>query len=473
MLKWSTKVLVCLLSLLVFCKAAPLPSSAAFGDFTIEDEIALGDRFNALMHSRLDLIRDPVVTEHVEGIMQRLKAAAPSQPFEIEVFVIADDSVNAFAAPAGNIYVHSGLIKAMQSEAELAAVMAHELAHVTERHLAANIERQPTINLLTMAGVLAGVMLSGAGGAELGQALAVGSMAGGQAAALKYSRDDEREADHLGLQYLAGAGYDPEAKVGAFQRIQRQKRMSGAGSPPPYMSTHPGVEDRIDYIRDMALRMQRQDKLDTPDSLSFQQVQVLLWSRYSDPRSARNYLENRELESCLTRLGQGIVASRGNEMQLAREMLIEEDSCAEDSFLWQRELGRFHFAMGRFDQASLHLDRAMEMHSGDYLARFYKARILRQEGEVQEARNALQEVLDHVPRDPRVREELGRVSGRSGDEFTGYLHYAYASMYRNQRENTERYAEKARQLARTPAQQEELGRFEDQFSIWREYWEEM
>lgn len=457
-------------SLLLFVAlflAFPLSSQAVLGDFSIEDEVELGRKFNILIRSHFPLIHDPIVRNQVQDILARVKRTVPQQPFEISVDVIKDDSVNAFAAPAGQIFINSGLIMAMQSEDELAAVLAHEMAHVTERHLAHNIERSKAINVATLAGVLAGILLGG--GTEAGEALAVGSMAGGQAAALKYTREDEREADHLGLQYLAQAGFHPEGLAKAFERIKERQRLSGAGSGPAYLSTHPGVAERIGYVRDVARHLQGGSR-DTSPSSRFLKVQTVLRARYADPGSAWNYFSQYEGDPCLKRLGLGVAAARQNRISRAQELLRGKAPCDWMSALWHREVGRFRFDLGQFDKALPHLERALEKKPDDYMALFFQARILAKRGEIDNAEKSLRRVLGYVPLDPQVHRTLGRVVGRAGDTFSGYLHYAYAALYRNQKDMCEKYLERAGQAAETNSQQKELKRLKEKYEIRKKYW---
>jgi len=463
------KPLCCLLLLVALLGMVPAtPTQAVLGDFSIEDEAELGRKFNVLMRSRFPLVYDPIVLEQVRDILTRVRGTLPPQPFDITVGVLRDDSVNAFAAPAGYVFVNSGLILAMHSEDELAAVLAHEMAHVTERHLASNIERSKAINLATLAGVLAGVMLGG--GSDAGEALAVGSMAGGQAAALKYSRDDEREADHLGLQYLSRAGYDPEGMARAFERIKERQRLTGAGSVPAYMSTHPGVTERIDYIRQVARRLQGGESRDVEPSPRYRKVQTLLRARYTEARSAWNFFQRYEGDPCLRRLGSGIAAARLNRVDRAKELLKGAPPCEEISSLWHREVGRFHFRLGQFDLALSHLDKALRKSPEDYMALFFQARILGEKGRTSQAVEALRKVLGYVPQDPEVHRTLGRIMGRSGDAFSGYLHYAYAALYRNNKERCSKYLDKVRELARTSPQKRKLGEFEEKYEVRKKYW---
>ncbi|MFW5863173.1 MAG: M48 family metallopeptidase, partial [Desulfohalobiaceae bacterium] len=313
---WLQKLLILLL---FFPLLIPAPLYAAFGDFGIQDEKELGQKFEVLVTSRLPLVQDPVVLSYAQDLLQRVQEVIPAQPFELEIKVLRDGSLNAFAAPSGKIFLHSGLILAMQEESELVAVLAHELAHVKQRHIAGNIERSKWISLGSLAGVLAGVLLGGGGAGS--QALAVGSMAGGQAAALKYSRSDEREADQLGLEYLVRAGYNPQAMADSFRRIRRHKLLGGSSADiPEYMLTHPGLEARIGEVESMSSRMDPEVLARQSDNSRLRRVQMLLRARYQNPSRAMPHFQDQEGElSCMQLLGLAILQQRSNEILKAEQ----------------------------------------------------------------------------------------------------------------------------------------------------------
>ncbi|MFP4398012.1 MAG: M48 family metalloprotease, partial [Desulfonatronovibrio sp.] len=167
--------------------------SSVFGEFTISDEAELGEEAHRMIRSRLDVIEDPEITGYIKDLASRLAESAPPQPFPVTVDVVNHNAVNAFATVAGYMVIFSGLILNMDTESELASIIAHELAHITQRHIARNIERSKLISIGTLVGLLAGAFI----GSEAGEAVAAGSIAGGQSAVLKYSREDEQEADQV------------------------------------------------------------------------------------------------------------------------------------------------------------------------------------------------------------------------------------------------------------------------------------
>jgi beta-barrel assembly-enhancing protease len=206
--------------------------------YSIEKEIALGKGLAQEVERSSKLIDDPVVTEYVNRIGQNLVRNSDARvPFTIKV--IDSDEVNAFALPGGFFYVNSGLILRAQEEAELAGVMAHEISHVTARHGTKNATKGDIMQIASIPAMIF-IPYSMAGYAIYeGMNLAI------PLTFLKFSRDAEREADFLGLQYMYKTGYDPNAFVTFFERIQADDKRR-PGTIPKVFSTHPPTPDRIE-----------------------------------------------------------------------------------------------------------------------------------------------------------------------------------------------------------------------------------
>jgi len=209
--------------------------------FSIEREIALGKSLAQEVERSSKMIDDPVVTEYVNRVGQNLVRNSDAQvPFTIKV--IDSDEVNAFALPGGFFYVNSGLILRAQEEDELAGVMAHEISHGTLRHGTKQATKAEMIQLGAMAAMIF-VPYGWAGyGIYEGMNLAI------PLTFLKFSRDAEREADFFGIQYMYKAGYDPNAYVTFFERIQADEKRR-PGSIPKFFSTHPPTPERIELAQ--------------------------------------------------------------------------------------------------------------------------------------------------------------------------------------------------------------------------------
>ncbi len=216
----------------------------------IEDEKKLGEQIVAQIERQAVLVRDPEVVDYVASIGNRLLKNVRVKFFGYHFYVIKDDALNAFALPGGHIFVHTGLIEAIDSENELACVLAHEIAHVQGRHLARRMERMKRVNIVTMSAAILGLFL---GKGEAGSAIFASSAALGASLSLKYSREDEEEADRRALEWICAAGYNPLGLVATLKKMQRY-RWLGSDEIPGYLLTHPGTSERITYIEDMFRR---------------------------------------------------------------------------------------------------------------------------------------------------------------------------------------------------------------------------
>jgi len=209
--------------------------------YSLEHEIALGKQLAQEVERSAKLIDDPVVTEYVNRVGQNLVRNSDAQvPFTIKV--IDSDVVNAFALPGGFFFINSGLLLHADEESELAGVMAHEIAHVCARHGTKNATKG---NLMQMA-MIPLVLLGPGGWAGYGIYQAANFLI--PVTFLKFSRDAEREADYLGLQYMYKAGYDPNAFVSFFEKVEALEKKQ-PGSIPKVFASHPPTPDRIEAIQ--------------------------------------------------------------------------------------------------------------------------------------------------------------------------------------------------------------------------------
>lgn len=214
-------------------------SASGLGSFNIlstQQEIALGKQVTAEVEKEAKLHPDAALQAYVQGIGARLARVSPRQDVAYSFKVIdAPDTVNAFALPGGSMYVYTGLMRLCENEAELAGVMAHEIAHVALQHHGKSLSRQYGYQVLT--GIILGDNPNGA--AQVVSGLL------GQAVTSRFSRTEEVEADTLGMEILFRAGYNPDAMRSFFNKMLAEEKEGGGGNWLPIFASHPPTADRL------------------------------------------------------------------------------------------------------------------------------------------------------------------------------------------------------------------------------------
>src|SRR5690349_11367452 len=217
--------------------------------YSPEDDVKLGREAAAEVRKQYPIINDERIQRYLTTLGDRLIAAAPSelkQPvYEYSFTPVNLKEINAFALPGGPMFVHRGMMDAAKEEGEVVGVMAHELSHVLLRHGTANATKaqNPWLQLGQIAGIVGGAVVGGAAGSAIMQ----GSQFGLGTVLLRYSREFEKQADLLGVQIMARAGYDPRSLAHMFETINRQAAESGGGAP-QWLSSHPDPGNRTQYI---------------------------------------------------------------------------------------------------------------------------------------------------------------------------------------------------------------------------------
>jgi len=206
---------------------------------SVEEE-KLGREFMRNARQKLKFIDDAELNAYLRQLGNNLVAHSDAPQQKFHFYIVQDPTLNAFAVPGGHVTVHTGLITAAETESELAAVIAHEIAHVSQRHLPRMFAKMQQQSLPALAGLVAAILLGG----QAGQAALIATNAKMLENQLRYSRDFEREADAIGIRTLAGAGFEPRAIPGFFQRLEQWGRIHDFGAP-AFLRTHPITSDRV------------------------------------------------------------------------------------------------------------------------------------------------------------------------------------------------------------------------------------
>ena len=381
---------------------------------TVQKEEELAREFMNVVLRHYNIVREPLVTDYLNHIGRRLLKALPPQPFEYHFYMLEDPSYNAFATPAGHIFINSGLVAALTAEDQLAGIIGHEIAHVVCRHISQKIERSKKISAVTLAGAIAGILLGSAGAGEAAGALTMGSLAAGQSLALSYSREDERQADQLGLKNLAKAGYRGEGLIEGLRTI-RSRQWYGSEQIPTYLLTHPGVEERIAYI-DNWIHHEPQPP-QSPVDPQFERFHTWVSAMYVDPDLAERRYANavtQNPEDPMAHYGYALALNRngnaGEALAHLRQALAKRP--LEPYFL--KDLGRIYFETGRYEEARGTLEGAAATGSAPPEVLFYLGRTLFEMGREQEALRNLDVLVARHPDYVEARYFLGQSLGRAG-----------------------------------------------------------
>jgi predicted Zn-dependent protease len=220
--------------------------------FSSEYEHQLGRAWLRVFRARVPTLDDPLLFDYLENLIYRLVTHSQLEDRRIELVVVDNPTINAFAVPGGVIGVHNGLLLWAETEDELATVLAHEIAHLSQRHFSRGVEFQKKQQPLTLAAMLASLVIMATTGGDAGMAALSATQAAAQDSALRYSRGNEQEADRIGMQTMVDADMDPHAAPAMFERMLQATRYSSSSQVPEFLRSHPLSENRIADTRNRA-----------------------------------------------------------------------------------------------------------------------------------------------------------------------------------------------------------------------------
>ncbi|WP_288883655.1 beta-barrel assembly-enhancing protease [uncultured Kosakonia sp.] len=266
----------------------PDMGTSAGSTLSIGQEMQMGDFYVRQLRGSAPLINDPLLVQYINSLGMRLVAHAYSVKTPFHFYLVNNDEINAFAFFGGNVVLHSALFRYTDNESQLASVMAHEISHVTQRHLARAMEDQKSSAPLTWAGALGSILLAMAS-PQAGMAALTGTLAGTRQGMISFTQQNEQEADRIGIQVLQRAGFDPQAMPTFLEKLLDQSRYSSR--PPEILLTHPLPESRLSDARNRANQMR---PVVVQSSESFHMAKARTLGMYN---SGRNQLTDDLLDS--------------------------------------------------------------------------------------------------------------------------------------------------------------------------------
>ncbi|RJQ45633.1 MAG: M48 family peptidase [Gammaproteobacteria bacterium] len=392
-----------------------------------EQDRRMGEAFMRELRQQLTILDDAEVTGYVQALGYRVASNSDGQARDYHFFVVDNPNINAFAGPGGYIGVNSGLILAAESESELAAVIAHEIAHVTQRHLARAFEAADKLSAPAAAAFIASILI-GAQNSELGQAALAATQASAAQAQINFTRSNEEEADRIGIQTLARAGFDPRAMPVFFERLQQGTRYSGSNLP-EFLRTHPVTTARIADTRN---RAEQYPYRQVGDSLNYHLVRAKLRVlREKNPKEALKRFAaavKQNPDRAAEHYGYAWALLRNGNLPQAREearALLDKtpDQPAYVLLLAEIELA----GQGTAQAVSLYRD-ALDLYPGHHALTLGYARALLQTGQAREAAALLEKHQRmRSNNDAGIYKLLAEARGAAG--LTGEAHQALAEYY--------------------------------------------
>ncbi|HEX7035468.1 MAG TPA: M48 family metalloprotease [Pseudomonadales bacterium] len=392
----------------------PVLGDASSSLISPEMERQIGSQFLKQLHAALPTLDDPIlkywVTEHITDLAQYSQL----RDNLMQVVVIDNPEINAFAAPGGVVGINSGLLLAAQDIHEYSSVIAHELAHLSQRHFARGIEEQRAQTLPTIASLLAAIMIGAVGGGDAGMAAVSAAQAAAQSNQLRYSRTREQEADRIGLNTLVRADLDPRGMSRMFERMQQAYRFTSR--PPEFLLTHPLTESRVADARQQVQQLPRGTYHDSPEyALMRARVQV---NYASSPQAALAQFEKRVRDHPDDPAAQyGLALALAGVGQHSQALALGDTLFTHDprSILNTAAYGELLIKAGKHDQAAALLKKHLALNPDNApLAMLYADALVKQ-GQYAEAEQVLARQSQVRKDDVDVWYNLAEVAGLAGD----------------------------------------------------------
>lgn len=383
------------------------------------EERRVGEGAMMQIRQQLDFVDDPELAYYIKRLGNRLTGALVDKQRDYQFFLIESPVINAFALPGGFIGFHTGLITNAASESELASVMAHEIAHVSQRHWPRQVAAQKDRSGLTMAAILASLVLAAAGDVNAG-GVAAAALAADADSQLAFTRSFEREADRIGIRLLSDAKYDSRAMADFFERLDAANRFGGGANIPEFMRTHPVTTNRIAEARDNAAQLPRNSRTSSSDFYHFRARTRAYYQ--PDPRQALAHFA-RELkqenipttERQAARYGLALVHLRLGNYDIADKniAILRKQNNSEL---------RYRLAQADIAIAAGRTKRGLEFYRQIYADRSTNAWVARRYGESllnqqrpKHALRVLQSALKQTPKDPVLNRLIAKAAGETGD----------------------------------------------------------
>lgn len=363
--------------------------------------------------------QDPIAHDYLDGLIDRLAPHSQLGDLDVTSVMVDNRTLNAFAVPGGVVGINAGLFAFAEDEGAFVSVIAHELGHLSQRHYARSSERAEQTQLPAMAGMLAGMLIAAGGGGNAGIAAAMGSQAALIQDQLTYSRRYEQEADRVGLQAMADAGYDPDAMASMFRSLQRMASLQG-GTPPEFLLTHPVSESRLSDAQSRAAQMNVAARYGSDTLYDMIRGRALLKIHQQSPEQAVSRMAREDADDTAQRYISALVDAKNGQVDAALQALDQLADEQPDLAMLPGSAAEVALQAQRYNAAIRRSQQLLRL-MPDYLP----AQLVLAEAQLQRDPDAAYDVLRDVtaqhPENPQGFNLLTEAAGRSGRNGWGHL----------------------------------------------------
>jgi beta-barrel assembly-enhancing protease len=399
--------------------------SPANATLSLDEEYRIGLMVVRGMRDQGAILEDAEVSEYIQNLGSQLASHAQEGTHSFYFFVVRDPTINAFALPGGFVGVNSGLVLATTNESELAGVLAHEISHVTQRHIARGIADQSRTSLVSTAAMLAAILLGATSGAS-GDAMQ-GAIAITQGAALQrqinYTRANENEADRIGVGVMAAAGFDPLGMPSFFETLFRRTGPGASLRAPEMLQTHPVTANRIAETRNRAEQLGRIHSVDSEGyGLTHERLRTLV----GPAAAARDYYADRSKNGAAAspqeRYGSAFAALRAGDSATAVSRFQALVNEFPRVMQYHSGLGQALLAAGRNDESKRVLEQALVLFPRNVPVTVHLAETLMQSGDNKRAHLVLLDLFNAVAPTPEQAKLIARAANAAGDIADSYYY---------------------------------------------------
>ncbi|MES2624276.1 MAG: M48 family metalloprotease [Pseudomonadota bacterium] len=416
--------LYCGLSLAIMLQAVPvyaqvnLPvlGDSMSGIISTQQEYEFGREFLRSVRSQTQALNDPLIAEYISSLTYKLAAVSELTDHRLEFILIDSEVLNAFAAPGGIVGVNAGLFLYADTEGEFASVLAHELAHISQRHYARNVEQTRNNRIPNMAGLLASLVIAATVGGEAGQAALMTAQSASLENQLRFSRSNEEEADRIGIRTLYNAGFDPNNMAAMFERMLQSRNFSQRL--PEFLSTHPLDENRI---ADSKNRANSYSAVENIENIEFALMRQRVLIHYAKNPEAEIESRQRDLNQLngnaadAARYGLALAQLKTGQYVQASESLSELLRAEPSKITYLILEAEIASAAQNYSRAIDILEKSLRTNPDNHPLTMTYAATLTKAGRFAEAADVLEKHSIAYPNDTQLWYDLAEVQGQAGN----------------------------------------------------------